>query len=149
MILRERYDLSDALFSEEKHYQSVETVSKSCMRRCSVFEGFNQESELHLALFFCKTEYFEHAGLQILVMDSYATAAKFNTVENDIISIGLESEYVRIKLVQFIELRLCEWMVHRAEVAVLILLKHREINYPEEVVLVIIEKSHHSGDPAS
>ena len=58
------------------------------MRRSTVLEGVDQESELALRLLFREVQGFEHALLQFWTVDTNGTATDFGTVDNQIVSVG-------------------------------------------------------------
>ena len=78
--LRECDHVTDAVLFCHQHNQTVQTVSQSCVRRYSVFECCQKESELLLSLFFRKSKYFEHLALNILIEDSNTSATDFITI---------------------------------------------------------------------
>ena len=113
------------------------------MRRRAVFEGFNQEAELFIAVLLRQTQYLEHLRLQILVMDSDRTAAQLYAVQNDIIGVCLDCQRIGIQKLQLIQLRAGERVMHRLERMVFfVLFEHREVNDPQQIVLIIVQKSH-------
>ena len=115
------------------------------MRRCSVFECFDQEAEFLVALFRCESEYLKHLCLKVLIMNSYRASAELNSVKYDIVCVCLDLKRIGIEKVQLIQLGTGKRMMHSFQSAVfLVLFEHREINDPEKLVFLIIKESHTS-----
>ncbi len=113
------------------------------MRRCTVFEGLNQEAEFFVTFLFGKTEHLEHLSLQILIVNSDRTAAKLYAVQYDVICIGFDSKRICVEQVYLIQLRAGKRVVHSLEgVVFLVFFEHREVHDPQQIILIIIEQSH-------
>ncbi len=54
----------------EQGYPAVESVGKTSVGRCAVLECVHQESELLLCLLGGESEYLEHFGLKLAVVDT-------------------------------------------------------------------------------
>lgn len=78
------------------------------MRRCSVLKGFKKESELFLTLLFGQIERPEHPGLKLAVVNSDASSAQLNAVEDDVVRIGFNLFRLRLQQRNVFRLRIGE-----------------------------------------
>ena len=58
------------------------------MGRCTILEGVHQEAELSLCTLLGKAQYLEHLLLKVGVMDTERTATDFDTIADEVISLG-------------------------------------------------------------
>ncbi len=68
LVLREGHDFSYGRLTQKEHYQSVKALTQASVRRCSVFESFDEEAKLFFTFFLCQPQYVEHLGLEFPVV---------------------------------------------------------------------------------
>ena len=90
------------------------------MRRNSIFEGIQKETELVLRLLLGEAQHLEHLGLDVVLMDSDAAAADLGTVEGDVVSFRTDSARIGVDLVQILFHGHGKRMVHGNETVLLL-----------------------------
>ena len=65
--------------------------ASTCVRRHSVLERLEQEAKLAVSLLLRKSKRLEHLLLDVVLMDSDASAANLISVEYDIVSLGADA----------------------------------------------------------
>ena len=86
VVFREGDDVSDTVFAGDEHDKAVEAEGNASMRWGAEFEGLQDMTKEELLFLLVDAKDTEHFRLQIGFVDSEATAADFNAVENDIVS---------------------------------------------------------------
>ena len=93
--------------------------------------------------FRCKSKFLEHSLLNIILMDTNASSTDLITVQYDIISLGTNCARICVKKRDILVHRHGKWMMHSCETVLLLApLKQRELSYPYETVLVLVQKIH-------
>src|SRR5690606_7325074 len=113
-----------------EHDQTVQSECQSTMGRRAVLEGIQQEAEFFLLFFSRNTQYTEHGLLHILTMDTHGTATELGTVEHHVIGTGQSGQRVGFQLFRRAVGR-SERVVQCTDAAVIVLFKHREVDYPQ------------------
>src|SRR6266849_6880394 len=75
--LRERDDLADGFFSREQRDDAVQAERDAAVRRRAVRKRVQEEAEAGALLLRAEPQRLEHAGLQLLLMNSNAAGAQF------------------------------------------------------------------------
>ena len=70
IVLREGNAVADAIQSGKDAHPTVETISQTSMRGCTILESIHQEAKLLLCLLWRKAQDFEHLSLQLRIVDT-------------------------------------------------------------------------------
>ena len=94
-----------------------------------------QVTKLRLPILRTDAESLEHFVLQLRLINSHAAAADLNTIQNDVISLGVNlREFFLVKQRHILRFRACKGMMHGIPfVFFRAPLKQREIGDPEEI----------------
>ena len=113
------------------------------MRRHTVFECLQQEAELAVCLFFGESQHLKHFFLNVVLMDSDASASDLTSVQDDIISFRADCARIGIQKRNILIHRHCEWMMHRGKSVFLLRpLQQRELCDPDKTILVLVDQIH-------
>src|SRR5665647_3882439 len=100
------------MFPGKQHYQSVKSIRQTTVRRGSIFECLQQEAKLPLTFLIRQAENIEHFLLQILIMNSDTSSAKFYTIKYYIICFCFYFTRVCIKHRDIFNSWGSKWMMH-------------------------------------
>ena len=107
------------------------------MRRRAVLVRLNKEAELRFDLLVGELERAEHSLLQLGVCDSHRAARKLHAVEREVVRLRDDLRGVGVEVLYAVLLGHGERVVHGYPLAAfLVLLKEREVYYPDELELV-------------
>jgi len=84
LILRESYNLPDALLSSNKHRQTVQPYGNASMRRCSIFQRLQKTSKPAFHLFFAVAKKAKYSFLELTIVNSDTAAAKLTAIAHQI-----------------------------------------------------------------
>ena len=87
--LREGDNIADGIQMEHKHDEAVEAQGNACMRRSTVLECIQEESELLLCFFLGNADGFEYLFLQVFLVNTERAAAGFYAIQYFIFCFGL------------------------------------------------------------
>ena len=119
MVSRPELFFGNAITSrmESAPANSVHSLSKPSamppVRRCAVFESFQQEAKLLLYLFFRQTQVFKYPFLSWAIMNAYGATTDFRAVYNQVISIRPDFTRIRVEYRKILAFWRGEGMVHR------------------------------------
>ena len=88
VVLREGDEVTDGLLAGEQCADTVETKCQTSVRRSTVLEGVDDESELIFSLLRTDAQNLEHSLLNLRIMDSDGTATEFCAVQHEVVGIG-------------------------------------------------------------
>ena len=114
------------------------------MRRNSVFECIQEESELFISSFFGEAKHLKHLLLDIILVDSNTTTTDLVTIQYDIVCFCTDlSKISALDQRDIFIHQHGEWMVHCCvTVFFFVPLKKRELCYPYETIFILIKKIH-------
>ena len=113
----------------------------SAVRRCSVTERIQEETELCLGLFHGEADRLKHLLLKILIMNTDRTGKQFITVQHKVIGSGTAVFGIGEQLVHILRLRSGKRMMRRNPAVFLFaVFKHREVSDPQEAVLTAVDQ---------
>ena len=139
--LREGDNFTDTVLPCHQHNQPVQTVCQSCMGRNAIFKCAQQEAKLVFCSFLRKSQHFKHLGLNIILVDSHASAADFIAVQGDIVSLCADSARIRINFIQIFFHRHGKRMMHRhIPVLFLRVFQQWEFRNPQEFIFILFQQ---------
>ena len=111
------------------------------MWRYSIFECIQKESELFLCLFRRKSKYFEHLGLNIILVDSDTSATDLISVQYDIVCLSTYCSRIAVDLIEVFFHRHGKRMMHGNETILFFgPLKQWELRNPQETEIVFFQQ---------
>ena len=90
------------------------------MRWRSVLEGVHQEAKLSLSLFGREAQYLKHFLLQLGIVNTDATAAHFDTIDNHVVCVGAHACGICVQQRDIFGLRTGKRMMHSHEAIFLV-----------------------------
>ena len=142
IVLREGNAITDTVKTSHQTHETIKTKGKTCMRRCTVLEGIDQETELSHCTFWCETKYLEHLLLKLPIVDTKRATANLNTIADKVVSYGTNLLRSSIKQRYVIGIRHRKRMVCCHQALFLITpLEKREVNNPKADKVVLVTKT--------
>ena len=128
---------------KHQHNESVKAECNACMRRCTILECIKKESEFLLSFFFGNSNCLKYLLLQIFLIDTEASAAGFDTIENHVVSFSIYLGRISGEILNVFITRCSERMMFSyISMFFFAVFKHREIGNPAEAEFVRINQIH-------
>ena len=142
VVLREGDTVADGVeFCEDAH-EAVETESKSCVRRCAIFECVDEEAELGHSALRCETEYLEHLLLQFAVVDTQTASADLDAVAHEVVGLGTNQLRMLLEQGDVVRVGHGERVVGGHQALFLVApLEEREVDNPQTLKLVLASQT--------
>ncbi len=116
----------------EKGDPSVETECDTSMGRGAVAEGIHQETKAVFSLFLRKSEYFEHFGLQLGVVNSDGATTNFYSVDYQVVSVRMNLAWIGIEQWNIRRFWCSKGVVHGVEsLGFVVPFKQGKVDHPE------------------
>ena len=131
---------------EHKHDEAVEAQGNACMRRSTVLECIQEESELLLCFFLGNADGFEYLFLQVFLVNTERAAAGFYAIQYHIIGLGINLGRIGEEVLHIFIPRCGERMMFcHITVFFFTVFEHGEIGHPAEAEFVGIDEVHTAG----
>lgn len=141
LILREGNDITDAGATREQCDETLNTERYAAVRRCAVGECLEHVAEAAFDNILRNLEdVFKDALLNFGLMDTNTTACDFPAIENTVIMLPADSLWIGVEKRDIFRNGRRKGMVSGNVAAFFFIIDHeRELNDPEEVVLLFVE----------
>jgi len=123
--------------TREDHSKPVEAERDAAVRRGTRAQSIEKEAKAQLRILGTDAEQRQHLSLQRRVVDTNAPAAELQSVQHDVVRERTHFLGRRIEQLEIVRVRRREWMMHRAQRAVLLATEQWEIRDPQERSLVL------------
>jgi hypothetical protein len=140
--LGERDHLTNVVLAGENRNQSVDAKGEATVRRRSVAERLQKESEPAVSLIIGNAEVTKHSTLELRLMNPDAAGAELPAVEHQVVRKSANGHWVRLEPVEVVRVRVAERMVTWLRTAGLWVdtYEQRELDDPHVAIWTLVHR---------